>query len=205
MSLAGFRSKKAESQLLKEGDNVVHVISSCDCTTSQDIRVVDNRLVVIGDKANQPEWKNSIDQTALHVGNDSGSLVHRASHWGCRAYSGLTQEELDSKQYVEKKTFACKMVNGRLEREFDPAKAEKCRSIIEDMLFGIANGAVDDRNGDQIIEDAIARKSEFIVTVKKQPWTDPDSGEMTTQMVITAFKPLSAGKTVNAVKSSLEA
>lgn len=197
-------SREAQPQLLKEGDNVVYIKSFCECTTFDDVRAgSDGNLHVAGQKEDLPEWKNSIDQFAFHLIGEQGSLVYKQALTGVKSYSqDLTDEERESGLFVEKGTYACTMVNGRLERVEHAGHTQTCKDKIESFLFAVANGNKD-LKGQALIDSAIANKSKFIVKVKKEPWRNPVTGELTVQMVADSFRPISKAKPAPANSSEI--
>lgn len=209
MSLMNFISREAEPQLLKEGDNVVNLYSYVECKTNQDVRVgADGKLAVAGLKSKSYDWVDTIDQVALHLGNETGSLVHRASESGCKRYSDLTPEEIATNAFVEIKTFACTAnADGQLVRVESPGNTAIAKKKFEDMLFAIAGG-IAGLNGRTVLDNAIKNKTPFIVTVKKEPWKDPETGVATVQMVVIDFKPYTKKADANQaseIPSSLQA
>lgn len=194
MSIGSYRSHEPESQLLKDGDNVVSLRSFVECTSFDDVRFVPGvGLSVVGQKEMTQLWNTPTTQYAILVGNDEGSMVHRLNegsflHWDSPDF---TQAMRNSGLYTEVGGYVCQMIDGKLDRVADPKGLEKCKSIITKFLYAIAGESNVD--GDKAIDSAIATKKPFIVTVKSKPY----QGKM--QKSIAEFRKI--GEPVQAVSA----
>lgn len=183
-TFSSYRSQKPQSSLLTVGENVVALLSVVECTSFNDVRYVSGEgLQVIGDKLMTQLWATPTPQVAILVGNESGVLTHRFNQCSYMHWSDLTEEEIKSGIFTEVSGYACKMINGKLDRIEKPSGIASCNRIIESFLFALANGE-EGIDGDALVDTAIAEKREFVVNVIKERFDDKD------QLRIHSFKPL---------------
>lgn len=193
MTLKSYVSKQPVSQLLKEGEQIVRLLAVIECTSFDNLKA----NAIAGKKDNLPGWINPVDQVAIVVGNSNGVLTHRLNTAGFTRYTELSDGQLQSGAYEDIEGFACK--DGmRIE---DPDRTAVCTRIMEHFIWAL--NCPDGMNGQDCVDSAIAGKTEFKITVMKEPWTNQQSGEITEQFRITRFARLDNTEPV--VKSDLEA
>ena len=189
MGLLNLVSRKAESQLLKEGDNIAHLISFVDCTSFQDVEIRDGKLEVIGLKSVLPKWATPTEQTAILIGNEAGVCCDRLNHDSFKKPADLTKEEQESGLFSVSGDYAVTMVNGVLDRIPKPSGSVVCLQKAQSFLFALAQG-VEDVN---VVDEAIANKTPFIVNIKKVTWTNPATNAVSVQYRINSFKAIKDG------------
>lgn len=180
-----YTSHEPSAQLLKEGDNTVHAISIIECGSFDIVELVNGKLAVTGKKANLPEWTDETGQIAVHVGNDSGSVVHRFNEDGFDKYAtDLSNEQRASGIFTEVRGYAC-FINKKkkLVRLVSEKNTAKCARLIERFVFALAGKAGVDIN--VAVDNALATKSEFVVRIIKEPYTDDDGKSVNQTRVAT--------------------
>lgn len=178
MSLRSYVAKEV-SRLLKIGQNIVSLLSTIDCTSFDEVKLIDGELKVVGRKDKQFEWLTPTPQICLLIVGENGSLVHRMSEEGYVAWTDLTPEEQASGKYVEVQGYACKQTKKGLDRIVSPTKTATCANMISKFLF-----AVNGQAGDVDIDACIATKKQFIAVVAR----DQYQGEE--HLIVSEFKPL---------------
>ena len=171
-------SRQPEAQLLPTGMNVVHLISAIDCTSFNSIRATADGLSITGDKDKEYSYSNPMEQIAVHIGNEHGSVVHRFNCDRLLRWSELTKKQLESGKYTEVDEIACHMVGDNLERMIDK-DSTTCDDIIGKFLFAITG--VNGIDAEQAVDSAIASKYKFCVDIVKQVW------DSKTQLVANKF------------------
>lgn len=189
MGLTNFVSRKAESPLLKEGVHVVHLISYADCNSFQDVEVRNGTLEITGEKADKPRWNTPTEQTAYLVGNDEGVCFDRLSYGSYLKPTDLSKEQLDSGLFSVAGEYAVTMINGKLDRIEKPSGLATCRAKAESFLFALSQGV----EGVNMVDQAIANKIPFVVTIKKTTWENPVTHAVSIQYRIVDFKPIKDG------------
>jgi len=199
MGLLNHVSRKAESPLLKEGDHIVHAISYMDCTSKQDVEIRDGKLAVIGDKLAETKWNTPTGQIAILVGNETGVCCDRLSEMAWKKPADLTAVEQASNEFTVSGEYAVHMVDGKLERipkvDLPPTtdkpywRNSSCERRIESFLYALAGG-VELVN---LVDEAIANKTPFIVNIKKVTWTNPATNAVSVQYRINSFKAIKDG------------
>lgn len=197
MGLTSLKSGKAESQLLKEGDNIVWMLSQIDCNSNQDVEVRDGKLVVVGLKKTLPKWATPTEQTAVLIGNEAGVCCDRLNWNSWKKPADVTADDGDPNEISVSGDYAVKMINGKLDRipkgPFDENGINVvCASKGRKFLFALAQG-VAEVDGKDLVDHAIANKTPFIANLKKVLWTDPVSHETKTQYRFNEFKPIKDG------------
>ena len=189
MGLLNLVSRKAESPLLKEGDSIVHLISFVDCTSFQDVEIRDGKLEVIGLKSVLPKWATPTNQTAVLIGNESGVCCDRLNHDSFKKPYDLTKEEQESGSFSVSGDYAITMVNGVLDRIPKPSGSVVCLQKAQSFLSALAQGV----EGVNVVEEAIANKTPFIVNIKKVTWTNPATNAVSVQYRFNSFKAIKDG------------
>lgn len=189
MGLTSLKSGKAESQLLKEGDNIVWLLSQVDCNSNQDVEVRDGKLVIIGLKKNLPKWATPTEQTAVLIGNEAGVCCDRLNWSSWKKPADVTAEDGDASEISVSGDYAVKMINGKLDRIPKPSGMSTCIKRGREFLYALAQG-VADIDGADLIDLAVANKTPFIANLKKVLWTDPVTHETKIQYRFNEFKPI---------------
>jgi hypothetical protein len=165
MGLLSYVAKEV-SRLLKIGKNAVSLSSTVECTSFQDVKLVDGKLSVVGMKDKEFPWITPTPQIAVHFVADSGSHVHRFSEKGYAKWNDLSVEEQESGKFSEEEGYACKMTKKGLDRIESPKATATCTENIEKFLFALNKG----RAGDVDVDSAIANKNVFIVEIVNDPY-----------------------------------
>jgi hypothetical protein len=184
MKLTSYVSKEPVSQLLKEGEHIVHLASVIECTSFDNIQ----GMKISGKKANITPWINPTEEFAGLLVSDEGVLTFRQNMQGWKRYSELNDLELQSGQFEDKQGYACLITPKGLLRIEDQERTAVCERIVDYFLFAL--GVKPGTNAQEGIDSAIASKTKFRVTVKKEPWTDELSGEIRDQYRVTKWSPL---------------
>jgi hypothetical protein len=184
MRLTSYVAKEPVSQLLKEGEHIVRLASVIECTSFDAI----TGMKVSGQKPVLPPWINATEEFAGLLVSDEGVLTFRQNMQGWKRYSELNDLELQSGQFEDKQGFACLITPKGLLRIEDPERTAVCERIVDYFLHAIGSKAGDKAN--ESIDKAITGKTKFKVSIKKEPWTDLSSGEITEQYRVTKWSPL---------------
>jgi hypothetical protein len=202
VGLTSLKSGKAESQLLKEGDNIVWMLSQVDCNSNQDVEVRDGKLVIIGLKKNLPKWATPTEQTAVLIGNEAGVCCDRLNWSSWKKPADVTAEDGDASEISVSGDYAVKMINGKLDRIPKASGMSTCIKKGREFLFALAQG-VADIDGADLIDLAIVNKTPFIANLKKVLWTDPVTHETKVQYRFNEFKPIKDGVVPELKKAEL--
>lgn len=181
MSLSNYSSKQPESQLLKEGTHRVHLVSTMELDSFADVK----NGKIVGMKKHLPEWVNACPVIGILVANALGLLFYRLHEKGYLRYSELNDAQIQSGRYVDIEGFACIKTEKGLERVEDPDRTAVCERIIGHFIWAL--GQEEGISGQDAVDRAIANKTEFIIDVIKEPWTNTESGEVTDQYRISKF------------------
>ena len=175
--LSNFVSRQPMSQLLKEGTHIVALRAYTECTSFDVLK----NMQVIGLKEELPAWCNPIPVLAIQVAGKDGVLTHRIHLEGERRTSELSDIELKSGKYEDVEGFACIRTKKGLERVKDESRTASCENILNSLLWALCQE--EGISAQDILDNAIANKTMFEVTVVKEPW---DTGD---QFRISRFKP----------------
>jgi hypothetical protein len=193
-------SAKAESPLLKEGSHIVHLISKIDCTSFQDVELIDGNLRFVSNKINLPKWNTPTEQTAILVGNEAGVCCDRLSWDVWKKPKDLDASDGDITQFTTAGDYAVHVVDGKLER-IPRGPFVKCGDELvnagvakkmKHFLFVLAGGK-ENLPGKDIVANAIANKIPFVVNIKKTTWTNPATNETIIQYRIDSFDVIKDG------------
>lgn len=178
--LKSFVSRQPVSQLLKEGTHIVALRAYTECTSFDNLK----NMQVVGLKEELPAWCNPVPVLAIQVAGKDGVLTHRIHLEGERRTSELSDVELQSGKYEDVEGFACIRTKKGLERVQDAGRTASCENILNSLLWALCQE--EGKNAADILDDAIANKTMFEVTVVKEPWTTGD------QFRISRFKPFTS-------------
>lgn len=182
MKLSGYKSSQPSS-LLKEGRHLVSLLSYLECTSRDDVRYRDGKLVIAGLKEKEFPWTNGADQVAALFGNKEGSITNRYQMFGAGRYSELSDKDLQSGKYFDKEGFACtvKTVKGKevYTRLEDPERTAKALKMLDRFIWSfVPRDEERDEDGEveatKVLDRAIAEKTLVYITVINEPWQDED-------------------------------
>ena len=184
MRLTSYVSKEPGSQLLKEGEHIVHLASVIECTSFDAIQ----GMKIIGPKPAKTPWINPTEEFAGLLVSDEGVLTFRQNMQGWKRYNEPNDLELQSGKFEDHLGFACLITPEGLVRIEDSERTAVCERIVDYFLFAI--GAKAGTNAQEAIDTAIAQKTKFKVVVRKEPWTDSVTGEITDQYRVIKWSPM---------------
>jgi hypothetical protein len=170
--LSNYSSKQPSSQLLKEGEHDVRLISVIECTSFNQLKAMN----IAGDKEKLPEWKNPTDQVAIMVGNSEGAITHRINLQGWKRYAELTDKELASGKFEDIKGFACEKTKKGLMRIEDADRTATCERILDHFIWAL--GYPEGTNAQDCVDNAIAEKKIFGVVIVAETWEESDAEQL---------------------------
>jgi hypothetical protein len=193
VDLTNYVSKQPTGGLLKEGTHVVNLAGVVECTSFDTI----SNLKVSGQKADLPAWINPIDVLAILAVNKNGSIFHRIHLGGAKRFNELTDKELQTGSYEEVQGFACKKTKLGLVRVEDEDRTSACMNILDHFIWSLGEPA--GTPALTCIERAIANKTQFQITVIREPWETGD------QYRISKFTRIEGAVDADEVPAELEA
>lgn len=158
------------SRLLKIGKNVVSLLSTTECTSFQEVKVIDGNLTIVGMKDKEFDWVTPTPQIAVHLKGDSGSHVHRFATKGYLKWDKLTKEQQESGKYIERGSYACIKTKKGLDREESDSSTATCIEKIEKFLLALNQGV----SGVVDVDRAIAGSTKFIVEIVRDSYMGKD-------------------------------
>lgn len=185
--LSNYKSKQPSSQLLKQGEHAVRLLSVTECTSFDQVKAGK----VAGEKDDLPDWSDPTPQIAVVVGNGDGALTHRFNEKGYLKFGDLTEKEVRSGKYTDVKGYACiKDKKGILSRVEDTDKTSICTDMIDHFIWALGFG--EDVDGDTAVDTAIAEKKLFTVKVVTEEWEGEEQFRIDRFMQLKAVKELVA-------------
>lgn len=172
------------SDVLKEGYHIVHLISAVDCDSFSEIKTetIDGKrqLIVSGKKNKSFPWASPTLEIGIHIGNDQGTIVTRLRDMVQSAWKKPKNypDLCNNPEYTEQKGYLLTMVNGKLDRVEDQNGIEKCQRMLKTFAFAITDGQPNVLVNDAI-DQAIAKKTEFVIKIVKDPYVDQETGDVT--------------------------
>ena len=182
MRLNNYMSKEPKSRLLGEGVHRVSLLSYIEVDSMTSIK--DGKLA--GKKDKIFPWVNPVDQLYIVVGNKDGVVGYRHNLSGFPRYTELSDKQLASGRFVDKQGFACEITENGLVRAEDPDRTAKCESILDSILW--ACGAIPGMPALDVLDSALANKTEFLVTVVRDAWKETEDSVETSQLRLTKFQ-----------------
>jgi hypothetical protein len=173
--IASYKSKTPVFQKLATGANKVRLVS---LKQTDSFHNYDGTM-----KENLPEYVNPCEQLAITVVSTEGKggLTHRLNLEGYVPFSKLSAEEIESGLFIDVNGYAC-AVNKKtkeLQRIPDETNTATCVGIMDQLFAAIG---MPEGSGIEDLDEAIADKKEFVVTVTNEPYEGKD------QLRISSFK-----------------
>ena len=168
----GFKYEKPVVETLKEGNHVVR-INSKSLTDSFHLLNGDVKDGLIEKIDAEEHWSDSTAQLAIVIVsmNNDGVMTYRFNIAGYKHQDDFTEEELNDPKYVVIGDYVCthnkqnKIVRIKCEQ-----RTQKAKRILNQFL--LATGAEEGEDLMDILDNCIADKTQFGITVKKGSYQD---------------------------------
>lgn len=162
----GFKYEKPEVLTLKEGNHAVR-ISSKSLTDS--FHLLDGSLKdgIKEDIEAEEKWSDSTAQLAIVIVSmdNNGVMTYRFNVAGYKHKDDFTEDQLNDPKYVVIGDYVCVRKNDKIVRIKCEQRTQKAKRILNQFL--LATGATEGQDLMEILDNCIADKTQFGITVKK--------------------------------------
>lgn len=168
----GFKFEKPAVETLKEGNHVVRVNSK---SLTDSFHLLDGTVKkgLIEKIDTEEHWSDSTAQLAIVIVsmNNDGVMTYRFNVAGYKHQDDFTEEELQDDKYVVIGDYVCvRNKQNKIVRIKCDQRTQKAKRILNQFL--LATGAEEGQDLMEILDNCIADKTQFGVTVKKGSYQD---------------------------------
>lgn len=167
----GFKYEKPNVETLKEGNHTVRVNSK---SLTDSFHLLDGTLKegVKEEIEAEEKWSDSTAQLAIVIVSmeNKGVMTYRFNVAGYKHKDDFTEDQLNDPKYTVIGDYVCVRKNDKIVRIKCEQRTEKAKRILNQFL--LATGAIEGQGLMEILDNCIADKTQFGITVSKKIYKD---------------------------------